>query len=888
MKRRWLRWAAGLFAVLIAGSFGLSLAFQGGWARRSLLARLSAGFGRPVEVGQLGFSLLQGFRLEAQSVTVYDDPHFGQEYFLRARQLTASVHWSALLRGRFEFDTVSLDHPSLNLVRLPDGRWNIESWLPPLPSADSGVRAGAGVVAERISRVEVQDGRINFKLGSRKLPLALVAVTGGFDQDAAGHWNIDVQANPMRAPASLQQAGTLRVRGVVGGVSTRLRPASLALRWEDASLADLSRLVQGGDYGVRGILNAEMTARIDNSPSPANSWGEWSVEGKIRLQGVHGWALAGRPEDPGANLNFQAKWRPAESRLQFSRLVVEAPHSRLAATADLDWSHDFHTRAEMVSSRVGLADLLAWRRAFRAGVSDDLAVEGALEARATLSGWPLRVDDLALTSAGATIRSPVLPGPVRLGPLSTQWADGTLKFRSTPVSLPVAAPVRSPARGNATPDSPPSSSALLVGGTVGPLAALNAVPDARYRLTVAGLAPRAQDLLAVLRAWGWSRSSSWTVAGPVSLQLAWMGSLRSGTSVANGTIQARGLQVTTALMNRPLLVTAAAMELRGGQPTIKFQSVQAVGAQWSGSLRGPAEDGGWEFDLSADRLDAAEFYAWLSSPDRPNLLRRLLPFGSDSARNAAAGRANALKTLQAHGRLRVAELRFAPLQVEQIDAAATIDGPSLSLRQGRANLLGGQFSGNFEARLSAEPAYSLEGQFARLDLRDIAQTVSLPGRVHGRASGELQLSARGSDRAAIAASLQGEGLLRAREASLGQFELTPASTTVVFGPSPGIESRPFALTASFQVGAGRLRLERFLLVRPGEQTEVSGTVDFARQLDLRVQSSPLSPRSISTPLDNRRLTGDSWTVAGTLDEPRVTFIPAPVASDSAAVPSAGR
>src|SRR5208282_5596330 len=90
-----------------------------------------ASFGRPVEVGRFDFSLLDGARLEAHSVTVSEDSRFGHEYFLRAETLTAGLRWRALLSGRFEFGTLSLSRPSLNLVRDAQGRWNIERWLPP-------------------------------------------------------------------------------------------------------------------------------------------------------------------------------------------------------------------------------------------------------------------------------------------------------------------------------------------------------------------------------------------------------------------------------------------------------------------------------------------------------------------------------------------------------------------------------------------------------------------------------------------------------------------------------------------------------------------------------------------------------------------------------------
>ena len=884
MRRRWLRLVLLLLAGLLAASFGLSLALRDGWARRSLLTRLAAGFGRPVEVGRLGFSLLSGLRLEAQSVTVADDPRFGQEYFLRAERLTASVRWSALIHGRFEFDTVSLTRPSLNLVRLADGQWNIESWLPPLPPAEPAARAAAAAsgvpppttaLTSRLSRIEVDAGRINFKRDSRKLPLALVAVKGRFDQDGAGHWNIDLQADPMRAPAALQQAGTLRVRGVVGGISARLRPAALSLTWENASLADLSRLLRGRDYGFRGTLDAELSARIEDSPSSASASGEWSIEGTLRLQGVHGWALAGRTGDPSANVSFQATWRPAEYRLLVSRCLVEAPQSRLTATMDLDWSQGFRPAAQVTSSRLALADLLAWRRALLSGVADDLAVEGTLDAEATLSGWPLRIERLALAGTGAVIRSAALPGPIRVGPVLTEWANHSLKLRPAPVFLPVAATGAPSSRDNAAPNadgaSHVSTGALRVEASLGPLPAISELRDARYRLAVSGSVRRAQDLLALARAWGWSAGSTWSAQGPVSLQLVWTGALRPGTSTARGTIEARDLELTTALMNQPLLVSSASIELRAGQRRINLGAVQAVGARWTGSLRSRTGSGAWDFDLSADRLDTADLNTWLGSPARPNLLRRMLPFGATTAPAESPARADALDRFQARGRLRVAELLLSPLRpvkIEKLDAQAVLQGPSLVLRQGRAELYGGQLTGDFEARLSAEPSFSFDGQFARIDLGDLASAASLPGRINGLASGELKLAARGPDRAALAGSLQGQGLLRVREALLGQIEWTPAVTGTAAELNSGIESRPFAVTTRFQVGAGRVRLDRLLLDRSDEQIEITGSVDFSRRLDLRVQSLP---RSLTTAgLSAER---EAWTVGGTLDAPRVTSLP---------------
>jgi hypothetical protein len=881
-------------AGLVAASFGLSLALDGGWARRSLLARLAAGFGRPVEVGGLGFNLLSGLRLEAQSVTVADDPQFGHEYFLRAERLTASLRWSALVHGRFEFDTVSLTRPSLNLVRLPDGRWNIESWLPPPQPAEPPVlsRRAAGLpavpppsggVPARISRIQVDRGRINFKRGSLKLPLALVAVSGHLDRSAAGRWNIDLAADPMRAPAALQQAGTLRLRGVVGGVSARLRPAAFSLAWERASLADLTRLLHGRDYGVRGMLDAELSATLGDISPGSSVLSDWEIEGTIRLQGVHGWALPGRSEDPGANVNFQARWAAGEPRLVVSPILVESPRSRLEATMDLDWSKGVRPAIQVSSSRLALADLLDWRRALLAGVSDDLAVEGALDAQAILSGWPLRVEHLALSGAGAEIQSASLPGPIRLGAVATRWVHDSLVLRPLPVDLPTAEAAASSGTASV---GLPSAGALRVEGSVGPLRAIGELRDAAYRVAVSGSTQRAQDLLAVARAWGWSTSSGWNAEGPLSLQLAWTGALGAETPVANGTIEARDLQLTTALLNQPLLVSSASIELRRGRRRVNLAAVQALGADWTGSLVAPTDDGPWTFDLSAGRLDAADLNEWLAMPDRPSFLRRMLPFAAPAAPGDAPARADALDRLNARGRLRVGQLLLSPLRVEKmenLDAQAALQGSSILLREVRAELYGGRLTGDFQARLSPEPAYSFDGQFLRLDLRELASAASLPGSGAGWASGELQLSARGSDRAALAASLEGRGQLRVRDAALVRGEWMPPAALNASGHEPDPGSRRYSITTSFQVGDGRVLLDPFLLGNPDEQVEITGSVDFQRQLDLRVRSLP---RPVAAAVGGSDAENSVWTVGGTLDAPLVT--PQPVAENGSGFPLASR
>src|SRR3979409_550782 len=129
-KRKSLPWIFILAIALFAASIGLSRTLRTSAARRFLIAHLEASFGRPVDVGRFDFSLLDGARLEANSITISEAPRFGNDYFIPADALRAGLRWPALFSGRFEFGTLSLSRPSLNLVRDTQGRWNIEQCMP--------------------------------------------------------------------------------------------------------------------------------------------------------------------------------------------------------------------------------------------------------------------------------------------------------------------------------------------------------------------------------------------------------------------------------------------------------------------------------------------------------------------------------------------------------------------------------------------------------------------------------------------------------------------------------------------------------------------------------------------------------------------------------------
>jgi len=859
LRKRLVFWLlAPIFAIVLA-SWSFSLALEGGWLRRSLSARLAATFGRPVEVAHFGFSIWGGPVFEADSVTVGEDPRFGQEYFLRADRLIARFRWSALLHGRMEFDRLSLSHPSLNLVRSSGGTWNIETWLPAASTqAPPQIYPSTAEVPAHASRIDIEAGRINFKKGLEKLPFALVDVNGNVNLQSAGRWSLDLEAHPMRAAVVLQKSGILRLRGTIGGTSARLQPADLRLSWEGASLADAARLARGTDYGLRGLLDADFAARI--GPGGDETGNPWKIEGVLRLQAIHRWDLVARPNNPAVNLHLAAAWRPAEARLEVEHWLLQAPHSNLDGEASVDWSHGFDPEVRLLDSQIGFSDLLIWSHAFFPGRAEDLDIDGSAGLEAKLAGWPLRIAEFSISSDGASVRSSSgnLPA-IRVGPMQGSWSRSSLVLAPVAVRLFSSAPSRTPRR--AQPEAVVEG-VFHIDGALGPIHRGDAFRDWPYKLTMEGQTGRFQDLRAAVAALGWQFGTNWAIEGPASLQLVSNGALRRGASSVHGRLDLHDLRLTNSALNEPILVSKASVEFAPGQRKVELRDAQALGARWKGALERRTANADWTFDLSADRLELEKLGRELGQSQQ-GLLYRILPFAESFG--LASQTESAIARVNAQGRLHIDELALGALLLESVDATADLHLGALNLRRAEAGLYGGRLSGEFQAQLGAEPSYTFQGQVDRADLSALANLTSIKTGFGGIGSGEVSLAARGVGRQALLASLDGEGFLHVQDAAIDILDLPLDAADSGFREIAGNRFR--SSTVSFRLQDGEVRVDPWLLSGRQRQLEIVGDIDFSRRLNLQVRSIAQSGRLGVT--SDSAAGDDVWVIGGTLDAPQL-------------------
>jgi AsmA-like C-terminal region len=859
--RLWNRWTKAILLLAILPwvvSEGISLAAQHGSLRKKLSAHLEAAFGRPVEVGNYHFSFWGGPSLEARSVTVAEDPRFGQEYFLRVDSMAVRLRWRSLLRGHIEFGTLSLTRPSLNLVRDAAGDWNLAEWLPRpagTPSASVPVGPLLPFPALRFRKIEVAYGRINFKRADEKLPIAFVGVGGTVETDAPGRWRMNLKAVPWRSAVAVQQAGTIHVSGYVGGTSSRLRPAALDLSWTDASVSDVLRLARGDDYGVRGTLALALSARTQDQTNA------WAIQGHAELRQLHRWDLALRPDNPAVNLTGQATWYPDSPQMELTEAILEAPHSNVRATGVVSWDHSQKPPRELsgpplllvTSSRIDFADLLEWIRAFRPGVADNISLRGLASVRGQLlPGWPPRVVNAAVSGDGADLSGASLPVPAHLGRVQFRYDRGIISF--PPVALSFGA-LHGPQDGS-----------FQMNVSASPRR--GALPD--WHLT--GGTSEMRDLIAAASALGWNASRGWDLAGPLSCDLLWREARDPWKAQSAGWVEfgvpgpQGGAALRVPFLNQPVGQILARVELKAGERHVAVSSAQAFGARWTGTFDRSGPGAEWQFELSANRLAAADLDRWLNPRWRESFLDRMLPFLNPRSPALAVP-----DELQASGRINLDQFILAPLAVNRLQGDLKIAGRRVEFANATGQFYGGELRGVLDADVQAAPSYDASLDFSRVDLSALsAASPELANLFVGTASGEASFHARGAGGLDLFASLECRGTAQVADAQLRTMNLLESLRSSLRRPGTSAFRQA---SAAFSCAAGEIQFQDLLLLSPDARIGGSGTIDFKRNLDLQVRVLPAGPAAPAAASSDPAQ--PAYRLTGPLATPAIARVPPP-------------
>lgn len=869
--RKWWKVALTIVALLIALQIGVSLLVRTRRMHAYLTAQLEKAFGRPVEVGSFAVQLLPAPQLDAEQVTVGEDPAFGNEYFLRADNLSAGLRWTGLLRGHFEFGTLSLSRPSLILVRNSQGRWNLERWLPPAKAAAEATARVYGppsVIApvNRLLKIEFDEGRVNFKNTDEKLPFALTGVSGSVDQVSPGRWQLRLEAQPWRSGVVLQSAGTVRVRGDIAGTSARLQPAQISVHWEEVSLADLFRLLRGRDYGMRGVFTLDGslhsgTSEVAGSSAEAPS-GQWIFTLEARAAQIHRWDLIERSDNPRLRLGVKGHWNVAAGRVHAEEVTVEGPRSNLRGAANYVTGPSPGFEIHLDSSGMQASDFLAWYRAFHPDVDDAITVEQFFTGAMTLRGWPLEIEEAAFSSNGGVVKVPSLKVPVRIGPVRVG------RERNLLVSEPVRIALGGAARDVIAPKKRRMATLM---DNAADITFSHDLSTQSGSISIEGHAHKVEDVLKAAAAFGHPINHGWELTGDALAVTRWEWK-KAFAGRWNGRILFNKAKLAIAGLNQPLVVQESTLNWKDGLRSADVTKVEGFGGAWSGVITenniATAPDGPrWNFELTTDRMNAAELDRWVGPRARPNWLQRLLPslLGGSSPSPAAS---ELVRQMNADGELSIGELTIEKLKLASVHAQGSLRDLQLDVRAVDAQWAGGGVHAQVHAKFAPFPKYDVMAKLDRVNLAEIPAPGRFTERLAGLASGTVRVETEGVGRDDLLLKLSGGGDVQLKDV---EFRGWDVSASVADGAPRTGTSRWTTGQGTFTMRNRGVTVENLTLDSGREQTSLQGTVSFARDADLTLETSGAS----SAAKRRGRTIGVSDSghvlkISGPLDGPRVS------------------
>ncbi|HWE28065.1 MAG TPA: hypothetical protein VHB97_08695, partial [Polyangia bacterium] len=238
--------AAVVIVVVVALGFAsLALDSYVHHHERQILTQLEARLGRKVEVGRLSASLFSG--LTAEHVTVAGSRGAGDHAPLvtieRIRVRPSLVRTLVTFGHRAQIADIRVDRPTLNVVRLQDGRLDVdelaEHWRKSAPSAQPAApmpeRTRRMIENARIRRARITDGRLHFvdrAAGNRAVDVASIDLTLA-DLGIRRHPSLDLRAAVMAAQPNLELRARLGEAGSLEQLPPPVESAQVKLARTD-------------------------------------------------------------------------------------------------------------------------------------------------------------------------------------------------------------------------------------------------------------------------------------------------------------------------------------------------------------------------------------------------------------------------------------------------------------------------------------------------------------------------------------------------------------------------------------------------------------------------------------------------------------------------------
>jgi hypothetical protein len=848
------QWISLIIVVVLAFAIVIPPLFNIERYQHRIADNISRSLGRPVHFSHISLRLLPRPGFDLTDFTIEEGPGFGAEPILHSSSVSASIRLLSLWRGRLEIAHISLEEPSLNLVR-QQGRWNFASVM--TQASRTSIAPTGQIRPSRTLRfpyIEATHARVNFKYGDEKQPFSFMDGDIAIWLENPTEWQLRFKAQPVRTDLDLyaSDTGTVRIEGSMQrAASLGSVPLNLRVDWEHAPLGQIDRLFGGPDQGWHGDL--EIRSRVKGTPD------KLMVHSTLDLTALHRVEFA-----PERALDYSAQcdgiYEKSLAKLDDLKCVLPLGNGNVTMAGTIT---PHAPELNFALNQVPASAILSFLRLERQGLGENVQVGGTIGGGFALS----EADEHFLVTGNATaeklaIRGAGLDKQLLLDTARVTALPAIRNARnaaaSTPASLlltPVKIDLGGPSPVLMDGRFDHRGFAMHFGGNA---ALAKLVPLIQ---SLGSFAPGLQAMQPVGEA-----SLDVMLRGPWLIPLDAYGAGAPGAGLpgndgANavttptGTITLHDAKLVTPYLSAPLAIRTAQASLFGKQIAWSGIVAQYGPVHFTGNFRAPLPCAAGDacvrqFDLTIPSVDLAVLPGVIvgNSPLMQVILHRI----EDGAISS--------EWPPLHGTIRTATATLGTLNMQ--DAVATLDvaGANIKIDSFDAQTLEGTIHLSGAIQAGSTPVYSIEAQLNEAAVPAIGQLFH-----QSWGTGEMNATAHftmsGSTQSELLASTRGQYHLAWSKGGLQHVAVkagTPASPFLHFDQ----------WTADGTIANSAFTLEQSLLTNSDGAHAIQGTIGFDRRLELKssaASSGVQGPASSSSPANAP--SPESGELTGTMAEP---------------------
>ncbi|MGH9401287.1 MAG: AsmA family protein [Terriglobia bacterium] len=826
-----------ILACLLLAGWLIPPFFHAGRYRKILQATLESRLGRPVQLGAITLRLLPHPGFSIQNVVVEEAPHFGSEPFARVDSVECDLRWRSLWGSGMDCSRIILDHPVLNVVRGPEGRWNVEDIFHRESASPKAALAETHGHSSAPFDFEAQDAEVDFTLNDTKKPFALDQVRARFQFDPSqGSVQFSLQGTPVRTDLSLlQPPGQVVVAGVwkpaagpEGALRARLTTSnSLLYAWIP--------LILHHDPGIYGLVSADI---LFTGPA-----GRLKISGHMEMAQLHRWETLPPSSPVPVNLSFSCLWDRSQNNLQISQADAVFAGSRLhlsGVVTQLPNAPSLNLALAVDHSR--LEDLIALGNSLTKHPTR-LAASGRVNGLITLQGpWNKR-------RYGGSIGVQFLTLADHSVEVSSREAEIHIDEQGAhllPARFTMGSGIEGVVKGSLFPAFPGggSVSTSASGRRRRRAAHLLDLPSPHYGITLTLTKTPLHGVIQIARRWGFSslRDLDATGTGDASIRLsggAW--------PFARPQLDVRGhldsARLLVAGLTEPVRISRFHFEFEKGA-FVAMPVTAGIGpTAFSGWLKhDPAHGDPWEFDAKASRLSLEQASLWFTALGyrQPAAILDLIP-GLRSLEESRLARQNLFATLNAKGTLECPDVTFHSLTLHDFHAGIILSGRVTRLSAANFRVASGKGSGAAVVSFKQAPA-GISGEFRLTGLRLQRFALKLPASlsgVRGLLSAAGHFTTRGLTRQEMAAHLEAKATVEVKNVALGGFDpleaTAKAASLGVLAPHRGEETLP-SINMNLAVKDSSITLSSTRIPLSGAILAVDGKYSFSGFTNLLIRA----------------------------------------------------